>query len=113
MPVFSAVSVSPGAERNTPHRQEPVLLLCETRNLWLIATTPLTSIAIFGPTTPVVMSWIVTVCAAPPVPLLLEVLPLLLEVLPLLLEVLPLLLEAVPLLELVLPDDELLDDALP
>ncbi|MFT3764884.1 MAG: hypothetical protein QM820_05105 [Minicystis sp.] len=67
----------PGAETNTPQRQEPVLLLCETRNLLLITTTPFTSTGTFGPMVPLVMSSMVTVGAEPPVPPELLVVPLL------------------------------------
>ena len=98
--MLSPVSVRPGAETKIPHRHEPVLLLLETRNFFVIATTPLTWTGTFGPTLPVAMSWIVTSCAAPPVPLLL--LLLLLLVVP----------PAVPLLLLAEPPLPLLDEEL-
>src|SRR5689334_4443949 len=69
-----------GAERKTPHRQLPVALLFETRNLLLITTAPCTVTGTADPTWPgsleSVSCWMVTTFAGvgasdvevPPVP---------------------------------------------
>src|SRR5580704_7422144 len=74
MPVFAPVSVRLGAERKTPHRQEPEELLFDTRNFTLIATAFWMVTGLPGPTYPVapwsVICWMVTTPPAlvPPVP---------------------------------------------